>query len=372
MTDAEDSPVPMIDPTEALSKEDITTLTTVMGFSTIRAQKGLINSTNGIEGAVEWLLDHQEDEDIDQPVAAIPKPAAVAQSYRCNECQKVMSNMGNLELHANKTGHSDFEESTEAITPLTPEEKAAKMIQIKKLLQTKRDERLEVEKTENVEREKQRRFIGKEMVKTKDQMDRDKRKREAYIRKREKDASKRERVRIRAEFEKDKLERMANQGRLTSKLGVDGYNPDAIQYDVEGADGEEGGEGSGDAAMAPAQPASKPKPSVAKLDDYITKVASYRAGGDGGKCLKILLAYVRNVVDHPTEVKYQSINVENKAYRTKVKPFVGAKSLLLAIGFAPNEKGDALVLTGNAEGDEVNMDVLGQVRVKLEAAYAAY
>jgi len=343
-----------------------------MGFSTIRAQKGLLNSTNGIEGAVEWLLDHQEDENIDEPVAAIPKTAAVAQSYRCNECQKNLSNMANLELHANKTGHSDFEESTAAIKPLTPEEKEAKMVEIKKLLKTKRDERLEIEKTENIDREKQRRFIGKEMVKTKDQMDREKRKREAYIRKKEKDASKRERVRIRAEFEKDKLERMANQGRLTSKLGVDGYNPDAIQYDVKGAGEEEGGEGSGDTAMAPAQPASKPKPSVAKLDDYITKVASYRAGGDGGKCLKILLAYVRNVVDHPTEVKYQSINVENKAYRTKVKPFVGAKSLLLAIGFAPNEKGDALVLTGNAEGDEVNMDVLGQVRVKLEAAYAAY
>jgi len=363
--------VAMVDPTEALSAEDIATLTTVMGFSTVRAQKGLINSTSGVEGAVEWLLEHQEDDDIDEPVSAAPALSQKAQSYRCNQCQKTLSNMANLELHANKTGHSDFEESTVAVKPLTPEEKEAKIAEIKQLLKKKRAERVEVEKAENIDREKQRRFMGKEMTATKTEMDREKRKRDAYLRKKEKDSSKNERARIRREIEKDKLERRANKGKMPSKIGVDGYNPDAIQYDVKG-DGDEGDSDGAEKAKTAKQPASKPKVSIARIDEYISKVASYRAGGDGGKCLKILLAYVKNIVDHPTETKYQSINVENKAYRTKVKPFIGAKSFLLAIGFAPNENGNALVLNGDNNADAVGMEILAQARVKLEAAYAAY
>ena len=63
------------------------------------------------------------------------------------------------------------------------------------------------------------------MAKTREQMEMEQRKRDAIQRKREKEAAKRERERIRAELEKDKLERKANKGKLSSRLGVDGYNP---------------------------------------------------------------------------------------------------------------------------------------------------
>ena len=81
--------VEMIDPTEALNKEDVETLTSSMGFSEIRAQKGLLNGNCGtVEGAVEWLLQHQDDDDIDDPIEKVPKNSAgsgglVAQSYKC-------------------------------------------------------------------------------------------------------------------------------------------------------------------------------------------------------------------------------------------------------------------------------------------------
>ena len=81
--------VEMIDPTEALNKEDVETLTSSMGFSEIRAQKGLLNGNGGtVEGAVEWLLQHQDDDDIDDPIEKVPKNSAgsgglVAQSYKC-------------------------------------------------------------------------------------------------------------------------------------------------------------------------------------------------------------------------------------------------------------------------------------------------
>ena len=356
--------VEMVDPTKKLKQEDITTLTESMGFSLIRAQKGLLSGNGTVEGAVEWLLVHQEDADIEDPIEMVPKagPAAGKVSYKCVATGKIFSSIADLELHANRTGHSDFEETTESKKPLTPEEKQAKILEIKALLKKKRTQREQAEKADDVDREKQRRFMGKEMVKTREQLEIQERKRVAQQRKREKEAALKERQRIRAELEKDKRERAANKGKLKGRLGVDGYNPDAIQYDVPG----EGGGG----AVAGEGEAKKPKkaaPSAAKMDEYIAKVSSYRAGGDGGNCLKILKAYVGNVVKNPDDPKYRKINMENKAYRTKVKPFVGAKSLLLCVGFGPNDEGTAMELAEDAD-----MKLLESAKEKIEAAYAAY
>jgi thiol-disulfide isomerase/thioredoxin len=353
----------MVDPTENLSKEDILTLTESMGFTLIRAQKALLNSSSGIEGAIEWLTAHQDDEDIDDPIPKVPKSSSdgstglVAQSYKCNECGKILSNMANLELHANKTGHSDFEESTQAAKQLTEEEKLQKIAEIKSLLKAKRMEREALEKVEDIDREKKRREMGKNMAKTKEELERQTRMREAMLKKKEKEDFRKERARIKAELERDRLERKAHHGKLSSKLGIEGYNPDAIQYDVSAESG----------AHVDHHPDKKIKASVSKIDEYIAKVSSYKAGGDGGMCLKILIAYIKNIVDNPNEQKFRKINMENKAYKTKVKPFVGAKALLLAVGFHPNEGNDALVLE-----DDANMDVLKQAKDKLEAAHAAY
>ena len=289
----------LVDPTEHLSKEDIATLTESMGFTLLRAQKGLLHSTSGIEGAIEWLMEHQDDADIDDPISTTNMP---------NPPKK----------------------------PLTEEEKAQKVQRIKELLAAKRKEREQLEKVANVDREVSRRNDAKKAAKTKEEMEKLARQREAKLRKKEKEDFKRERARIKAEIEKDKRERAAHKGKLTSKLGIDGYNPDAIQYNVD-ADG-------GNADGSAARPAPKKKGSVAKIDEYIQKITSYKAGGDGGKCLKILILYLKNIVANPTEEKYQKINMDNKVYKTKIKPFVGAKVLLLAVGFAPNDDNSALIL----------------------------
>ena len=105
MADAEDKKeaeeekeVEMVDPTESLNKEHIETLTSAMGFTLLRAQKGLLNGNGGtVEGAVEWLDQHSEDADIDEPIALVPKNAGVAQSYKCNDCGKgKFSNAGGV------------------------------------------------------------------------------------------------------------------------------------------------------------------------------------------------------------------------------------------------------------------------------------
>ena len=158
-------------------------------------------------------------------------------------------------------------------------------------------------------------------------------------------------------MEKDKRERMANKGKLSSKLGVDGYAPDAIQYD-DGAEGE------------PAAQKAKKSHTVspAKIDEYLQKVSSYRAGGDGGKCLKILKAYVGNAADNPDEEKFKTINMENKAFKTKIKPFIGAKHLLLAVGFAQKE-GDPTHLELRPDADP---QVLKDTKEKIIKAMEAF
>ena len=49
-----------------------------------------MNSTDlsVLKSAVEWLMEHQDDVDIDEP---IPAGAGTAQSYRCNECGRILS-----------------------------------------------------------------------------------------------------------------------------------------------------------------------------------------------------------------------------------------------------------------------------------------
>jgi len=358
--------VEMIDPTEKLDKDLVEQLTSSMGFSLVRAQKGLLNSNGTMEGAVEWLLAHQEDADIDDPIEKVPANSVdtKAQSYLCNQCGKILSNMANLELHANKTGHSDFQESTQAVKPLTAEEKAEKVKEIKELLAKKRAEREECEKKDNTAREKQRRFMGKEMANTREEMEIEKRKHDAYLRKKEKEEARKERERIRAELAKDKAERAANKGKLNSRLGVDGYNPSAIQYEV-GPDGKPIQSSEGDSIKAKVAKIDSRSASV-KVDDCIKKISSYRAGGDGGKCLKIMLTYVKNVADSDEE-KFKTINMANKAYVGRVKPFVGAKALLLVVGFSPNDSNDALKLSPDA-----NKGLLIETKAKLEKALASY
>lgn len=239
------------------------TLTESMGFSMLRSQKGLLFGGGTVDSAVDWMMVHQDDDDIDEP---IPEAALIKKR-------------------------------------LTPEEKEAKIAELKAIMKEKRAAREEAEKVDHVEREKQRRFMGQEMKKTKEQMDAEQRRRDVAARKREKMEQKRERERIRAELEKDKMERRANKGKLKSSLGVDGYNPSAIQYGQSTTEGTE---------EPAAQKQKKSHPEVAKIDEYIKKVSSYRAGGDGGKCLKILKAYVGNVADNPGEDKFKKINMDNK------------------------------------------------------------
>lgn len=75
-------------------------------------------------------------------------------------------------------------------------------------------------------------------------------------------------------------------------------------------------------------------------------------------------------MEKPQEDKFKTIKTDNKVYKAKVKPFVGAKNLLLAVGFQPNNNsntGTELVLKEDAD-----MKLLETTKNKLEKAYNEY
>jgi len=360
-----------------------------MGFPENRAKKA-VNNNADLESAITWLEQHENDPDIDDPVPddeVIPKTAeegaptamdteeanpdggdapeapaeGTAQSLKCGDCGALLRDMVAAEMHAAKTQHMNFEESTECVKALTPEEKAAKVAQLKQKLAERRAAREEGEKVDEIQREKQRRFQGKEMAKTREELEKQARLREAQARKKEKQAEKAERERLKKLIEQDKRERAANKGKLTGKLGAEGYNPSMPSVNVPyGAGAEEKQD------VAAGGGAKEELTTDEKIQKAIVTVSRYRTGGDGLVCLKTLKAYTSNALK--PEEKFRTINMENNAFRSRVKPFVGGVALLKALGFVKNDEEGTLVLSEEMKNEDLLRDTVS----KLEAAMAAY
>lgn len=321
--------------------EDLLAQLLDMGFPDVRARKSLVHG-GSLEGAMNWLAEHQDDADIDQPYMVrksdtLPKP------------------------------------------PLSEEEKARRVAAIKDKVVQRKAERVKQEKAEEIKREKERRERGQKIDETLEERQKLQRKREAEKMKKEKQVrtilrfngtaftvakstlitvkcsalvpaltyvvcswgftqdQERERQRLRAEIAADKERRKANKGVLPSVLGVDGYNPSIIQYDVPSSASTPAAAAAPSAvpakrvsesvspspsASASAAPVASSKPPAKKaatsastasnaspqtaeqkVDGAIQTLLRYRTGGDGGQALKLLLTFVKNVAENPTELK---------------------------------------------------------------------
>ena len=103
---------------------------------------------SAVDQAVEWLDKYadqsvaditaadaaqaEDDETNPSVEPAALKPGELAQSLVCNDCGKKFRSQAQAELHATKTEHVNFAESTEEIAPLTEEEKKAKLEELKR------------------------------------------------------------------------------------------------------------------------------------------------------------------------------------------------------------------------------------------------
>jgi hypothetical protein len=123
-----------------------------MGFPEVHVRKALMAGCSNLDAAVTWVLEHGSDAGMDDAIPLVaPGGAAggsggssggsvgVQQSWKCVETGRLFRTMDEVQAYAEKTGRSNFEESTEAKKLLTPEEKAAKLLELKARIAAKRE-----------------------------------------------------------------------------------------------------------------------------------------------------------------------------------------------------------------------------------------
>ncbi|ORX43794.1 UBX-domain-containing protein [Piromyces finnis] len=209
-----------------------------MGFDEIKINKALAETNNsGLQPAMDWLFEHADDpiesfiieesnnndnnnnensvsstndtQMDDNSNIEASTTGGVAQSLICNVCKKVIKDAQAAEFHAVKTGHQDFSESTEAIKPLTEEEKKLKLEELKERLKEKRLMKQKEEQEYEKQKEKVRRRTGKELNEARERMEKEELKRIYEKKKREQIEEKKARARVKAQIEQDRKERAA-------------------------------------------------------------------------------------------------------------------------------------------------------------------
>lgn len=298
--------------------EEILAMLQDMGFPEIRAKKALLSTSNeGLEQAIQWLEVHQDDADIDEPI----------------QC---------LDLSSGKSSSKK---------PLTAEEKAAKVEELKARIAARRAERSMEEKQTSKQSEIQRREMGKQMAAAREEYEKIQRDIEYKKRKKEKEDARRERERLRAEIAKDKAERRARGGKLYGRPITTSEDPAPSS-----------------ATTAPSTSATpKPVKKLApkeKIDESIEKLKKYRIGNDGLTAIKTLNVYVKNLVEKPGEDKFRTINLNNAAFKKRVAGLVGGISFLTALGYKKNE--DSTML--NLSLDDRDESLLQYAQTKLQNA----
>ncbi|ORY65523.1 uncharacterized protein BCR38DRAFT_340658 [Pseudomassariella vexata] len=185
-----------------------------MGFDKSRAELA-VKKPGGLEGAMNWLektqdtpLDElQEEEKASEVTAASVAEGESAKSIICNDCSKRFRNLELANYHAEKTGHDDFAESTEELAPLTEEEKAARLQELRERLEAKRAGQAMIDKEEAKKNEKIRQKATRESQDVKEELQRKEQLKEAAKKRQEKADELEAKRRIKAKIEADKAER---------------------------------------------------------------------------------------------------------------------------------------------------------------------
>ncbi|KAH6915811.1 DNA-binding protein [Coprinopsis sp. MPI-PUGE-AT-0042] len=136
-----------------------------------------------------------------------------AKSIKCSLCGKVFRNTALANYHAEKSGHDQFEESTEEIKPLTEEEKQQKLEELKVKMAEKRARKAEEEAKEAKANEALRRKQGKDLHKIREELQVKEAMKEAEAKKREKIEDAKAKAAVKAQIEADKKARAEKAAR---------------------------------------------------------------------------------------------------------------------------------------------------------------
>ncbi|KAJ1753542.1 hypothetical protein IW139_004453 [Coemansia sp. RSA 353] len=190
------------------------------GFPELHVDNALKATNNGgLQQALDWLsenegkpiLDEPLDKPDETPSTEPADPSSVsdeqAQSLVCNECNKQFKNEELAQYHAVKSGHTDFAQSTDAVKPLSEEEKKRKLAELQDRIAEKRRLRDEEEKQDQRKNEILRRKAGQDMTEQQERMKEEQMKRDIEKQKQLKEEDKRATARIKQQIEQDKRDR---------------------------------------------------------------------------------------------------------------------------------------------------------------------
>ncbi|KAI0091558.1 ubiquitin-related domain-containing protein [Irpex rosettiformis] len=148
-----------------------------------------------------------------QHAAAAADAAAEAKSIKCTDCGKIFKNTALAQFHAEKSGHDQFEESTEEVKPLTEEEKKQKLADLREKMAAKRAAKAKEEANEQRANEAIRRKSGKDMNVVREELKVKEAIKEAEAKRKEKLEDAKARAAIKAQIEADKKARAEKAAR---------------------------------------------------------------------------------------------------------------------------------------------------------------
>ncbi|KAI8963704.1 ubiquitin-related domain-containing protein [Daldinia sp. FL1419] len=199
-----------------------------MGFDKSRAELA-VKRSDGLPDAMDWLEKTQdtpleellEEEESGTNVAKVDE-GAVALSLVCNECGKKFRSQGEAEFHANKSGHTDFAESTEQIAPLSEEEKKKRLEELRERVRAKKAGQAAVDKEEQKRNEQIRHKATRESHELKEELQRKEQIKEAAKKRQEKldDIEAKKRIKARIEADKEERRRKAEQAKAARTGGI--------------------------------------------------------------------------------------------------------------------------------------------------------
>ncbi len=180
-----------------------------MGFPPDRVELAL-RRTKGLLDAITWLDENADRsmEDLGDAEGGEETGGKEARSLRCADCGRTLKSTEAATLHAERTQHTNFEESPEEVRPLSEEEKRAKLEELRSRVAAKRAAEAEQTAAESKSSEMIRRKRDQESAAAYEELRRKELFKDAEEKKREKREEVQARQRIREQIEADKQARL--------------------------------------------------------------------------------------------------------------------------------------------------------------------
>ena len=201
---------------------------------TNRAQAIAATKGRGLQAALDWALanpfipsadgsaqvheggaigDDQQAQHIAHAAGELSDDQAM--SLVCEDCGKRFRTPADCELHATRTQHQNFKQSTEEIKPLTDDEKKAKLEELQRKLREKRAAQAAEDEAATLKSEKTRRLTTKEVEEAKRKHEEAEMAKILKDKLREKEEDAKAKAKIREQIAADKAARLAERSGQT-------------------------------------------------------------------------------------------------------------------------------------------------------------